>query len=226
MTPEELEVITENVEDGVIFRPVGEMDLTRAPALRAQLAQVLHQHPGRLIVDLRDVSYMDSPGVATLVEALRMARRRSCLLVVCGLQPLVRSVFEISRVHENVFTVVETVEEALELTNRRATPRVTPQFLRSDLGEILDLSISGVRVRSRRRLTGRQPVRLWRDGVDLDLNGEVMWSRRLGLFAHEIGLRFIEPAASALEVLGGLVQEALSEEDRRTLGAPGPGTVA
>ena len=56
----------------VVASPVGEIDLARSPSLRSRLAEVLKEKPSRLIIDLAQVPYMDSSGVATLVEALQL----------------------------------------------------------------------------------------------------------------------------------------------------------
>jgi len=63
------------------------------------------------VVDLSGVNYMDSSGVATLVEAMQISRRQSTKLVLCSLQDKVRSVFEIARL-DRVFEIAPNVEVA------------------------------------------------------------------------------------------------------------------
>jgi anti-sigma B factor antagonist len=55
---------------------------------------------------------MDSSGVATLVEAMQVARRCDSRLVLCGLQEKVRSIFEIARL-DMVFSITPGVDEAM-----------------------------------------------------------------------------------------------------------------
>lgn len=107
----DIEVRHEQTETAMILQPVGEIDLSRSPALRTHLKMALQGKPARLIVDLQDVPYMDSSGVATFVEAMQQARRHSCELILCGLQDRVRSIFEIARL-DMVFTILADVEEA------------------------------------------------------------------------------------------------------------------
>ena len=109
---EQIEVRSEKVNVGVVLRPVGEIDLSRAPSLRLQLSEVQETRPATLIIDLVKVPYMDSSGVATLVEAMQTARRANTKLVLCGMQEKVRSIFEIARL-DMVFTITPTVEEAM-----------------------------------------------------------------------------------------------------------------
>ncbi|UCD76808.1 MAG: STAS domain-containing protein [Phycisphaerales bacterium] len=109
---EEILVQSETIDDAVVMRPVGDIDLGRAPSLRVQLAQVQQRRPARLIIDLEQVPYMDSSGVATLVEAMQTARRADTKLVLCSMQEKVRSIFEIARL-DMVFTIVGSQDEAM-----------------------------------------------------------------------------------------------------------------
>ncbi len=80
--PADIEVQCELHDDAMILRPQGEIDLSRSPALRHHLSEAQRDKPGRLIIDLHDVPYMDSSGVATLVEAMQTARRQGSQLVL------------------------------------------------------------------------------------------------------------------------------------------------
>jgi anti-sigma B factor antagonist len=108
---DEIEVQTEVRNGATVLRPKGDIDLSRAPSLRVHLSQAQRDHPDRLIIDLADVPYMDSSGVATLVEAMQVARRQGGKLILCQLQDKVRSIFEIARL-DMVFTIVGGVDEA------------------------------------------------------------------------------------------------------------------
>lgn len=108
----EIEVQSETIKDTVVMKPSGEIDLGVAPSFRVQISQAQQSRPSRLVIDLGDVPYMDSSGVATLVEAMQMARRTNTRLILCALQEKVRSIFEIARL-DMVFTIVGSKEEAL-----------------------------------------------------------------------------------------------------------------
>ncbi|MFG0284278.1 MAG: STAS domain-containing protein [Phycisphaerales bacterium JB039] len=110
---EEMQVGREQRDDAVILSPEGDVDLSASPSLRLRLREALEQRPARLVVNLGGVDYMDSSGVATLVEGLQIARRASTTLVLANLRDRVRSVFEIARL-DTVFTIVGTVDEAME----------------------------------------------------------------------------------------------------------------
>lgn len=96
---------------GFVLTPEGDVDLSRAPSLRSQIAAVFDRKPGKVIMDLGKVPYMDSSGVATLVEAMQIANRSQSTFILTGLQERVRSIFEIARL-DKVFTITDTLESA------------------------------------------------------------------------------------------------------------------
>lgn len=108
-----IKVTSETRDGAVIVAPEGDVDLSRSPVLRNSLRQALANKPARLIVNLGLVDYMDSSGVATLVEALQIARRNPTKMVLCGMKDRVRSIFEIARL-DTVFTISGTVEDAIK----------------------------------------------------------------------------------------------------------------
>lgn len=102
----------ETIDDGVtVVRPVGDVDLSRSPLLREAISEAQQSNPLRIIIDLSGVPYMDSSGVATLVEAMTIARKQKCTLVLCNMQDKVRAIFEITRL-DSVFTIVDNCEDA------------------------------------------------------------------------------------------------------------------
>ena len=90
----------------------GDIDLHRSPALRETLAKLIDEDPGRLVLNLIEVGYMDSSGVATLVEALQRIQRKKGRLQMHSLKPRVRSIFEIARL-ESIFEIYSSEDEAL-----------------------------------------------------------------------------------------------------------------
>lgn len=110
--PSEFQIETEKPEDGiVVVSPVGEVDLASSPALRTRLIEIISETPKKLVLDLSRVPYMDSSGVATLVEALQQSRRQSTVLLLASLQDRVKSVFEIARL-DTVFDIRADVASA------------------------------------------------------------------------------------------------------------------
>ncbi len=111
----DLIAITTTHEGGAtVVTPEGDIDLGRSPTLRTYLKEAQRARPKRLIVDLAQVEYMDSSGVATLIEALQVSRKHETSMVLCNIQDKVRSIFEIARL-DSVFHIVPDVQSALKL---------------------------------------------------------------------------------------------------------------
>lgn len=106
-----LEVNTQSSGSSVVLTPSGDVDLSCSRELQGHLRKALEGKPQSLVVNLEKVPYMDSSGVATLVEAMQIARKQSTRLVLCGLQDKVRSIFEIARL-DKVFTITADVQAA------------------------------------------------------------------------------------------------------------------
>ena len=64
----------------------GRITIDSADQMRRRLANALRTHPDLVAVDLSDVPYMDTSGLATLMEAMRTARQQGTRLVLSGIQ--------------------------------------------------------------------------------------------------------------------------------------------
>lgn len=81
----------------------GEVDLSRAPEIRGLLLDGVAR--GRdVLVDLSRVSYIDSSGIASLVEALQTASRNAVRLGLVAVSAEALRVFELARL-DKVFTI-------------------------------------------------------------------------------------------------------------------------
>jgi anti-sigma B factor antagonist len=89
----------------------GEIDLRSVPELQSNLLELTRGPLERVVLEMSGVSYIDSSGVGTLVVLKREIERQRARIVLVGLQPRVRSVFEITRL-DRFFTIVDSVEEA------------------------------------------------------------------------------------------------------------------
>lgn len=107
-----LSVAVERLPKATIITPSGEISYHEAPTFRTFIKQAFDQRPGLIIVDMSQVPYMSTPGVATLVEALQMSRRGSTALTICGLTDKVADILRISKL-EKVFRIVPTRDAAL-----------------------------------------------------------------------------------------------------------------
>ena len=89
----------------------GEIDLQFSPALRALLQTQLKKHVPVLLLDFGEVEYIDSSGLATLVEYYQQSRSHGGRIALAALNPRVRSIFDLVRLNE-IFPIFETVAVA------------------------------------------------------------------------------------------------------------------
>jgi len=91
----------------------GEIDLQHSPKLRQLLQSKVPLKAPVILLDFTEVKYIDSSGLATLVEYYKNARAYSGQLAVAGLSNRLRSIFELVRLGE-VFGIFATLPEARE----------------------------------------------------------------------------------------------------------------
>jgi anti-sigma B factor antagonist len=90
----------------------GEIDLHVSPRIASSLGALIQKKPKKLVVDLSGVSYIDSSGLAALIEAMQKMDGFGGKLVLAGLQENVRPIFEIARL-DQVFVIFPDVEAAV-----------------------------------------------------------------------------------------------------------------
>ncbi len=89
----------------------GDVDLENSPAARAVLLEAVERGSG-VLVDLSGVGYMDSSGVASLVEAYQESKKRGARFALVAVNPPALRVLELARL-DRVFTIHASLEEAL-----------------------------------------------------------------------------------------------------------------
>ena len=100
---------TEGAYDVVAYS--GEIDFHYSAAVRKDIIQSLDQGQ-HVLVDLSAVSYIDSSGIASLVQGLQHARNRDLKLDLIGVKDSVLKVLKLTRMDE-VFTLHESVAAAM-----------------------------------------------------------------------------------------------------------------
>ena len=98
--------------NAVIVDAQGEIDLRHSPEFHRELVELCGERPATLIIHLGEVAYMDSSGVGTLVELYRRTKAYGGRMVLVAPTERVRSVFEITKLHQ-FFTITDSEAEAL-----------------------------------------------------------------------------------------------------------------
>ena len=92
----------------------GRLDAFASPDVRRQIIEALAQRSPRVVIDLADVTLIDSSGLGALVVAMKRAREAGGDVALASLQPKVRIIFELTRL-DCSFAIAPDVPAALEL---------------------------------------------------------------------------------------------------------------
>jgi len=108
----ELELSSRHEGDWTILDVGGEIDMLTSPQLRDRIVGLIEAGRPRIVVDLQNVSFMDSTGLGTLVGCLKRAREHDGQIrVVASARPVV-SLFSLTGL-DRVFDVHPSLETAL-----------------------------------------------------------------------------------------------------------------
>jgi len=88
------------------------LDAHNSSELKTQMLNLFEEGKTNLIVDLEMVRFVDSSGLGSLVSGFKNASARNGNLKLCSLQPQVKSMFELTRLHR-VFEIFANTAEAL-----------------------------------------------------------------------------------------------------------------
>lgn len=108
-----MKVQLRNVDNVSILDCSGDVDLYSSTRLREALLNEMRSGKPDVLVNMSDVSYIDSSGIATLVEGLQLSRETKTRFGLYGLRSNARSVLELARLH-TVFVIFDNEKEALE----------------------------------------------------------------------------------------------------------------
>ena len=111
--PENVIKAVRHHDQDVIMELAGEIDMKCSAKIKDKFKEIFLQKPHSVIVDMTEVSFMDSSGLAVLVGALKRSRINNSELKLAGLTKEVRDIFEICRL-ETIFQFFDTTDEALQ----------------------------------------------------------------------------------------------------------------
>lgn len=107
-----MEVKTERSGKAVLIRAEGDIDLYSSPKLREAIIESVRTKRTPIVVNLSKVTYIDSSGVATLIEGFQLSKEYDGVVRLVGLNERVSEVFKLARLHQ-VFEICRTEAEAL-----------------------------------------------------------------------------------------------------------------
>lgn len=108
-----MQISARHSDKTTIFDVTGDIDLANSPQVRkALLTEVREKRTPRVILNLSGVRYIDSSGVASLVEGLKASRDLNQRFILFGLSPSAREVLQLSRLLK-IFEVYDNEDQAL-----------------------------------------------------------------------------------------------------------------
>lgn len=108
-----MKIDTENTGEITICKIEGEINIDNSHQLRRSFDDLAKQGVKKIIIDFSSLDYIDSSGLATLIEMFQRLKKIDGSLRLCGLNDKVRSVFEITKLN-TLFCVYDNTETARE----------------------------------------------------------------------------------------------------------------
>ena len=96
-----------------ILELAGEIDINTSPGVRRSFDQLIKEGKNKILLNFAQVTYIDSSGLATLVEMLQRLKRLNGLMRLANLSEKVRGLFEITKL-DKIFSIFSNQEEALK----------------------------------------------------------------------------------------------------------------
>ena len=102
---------SEEKENIGVISVKGEVDMFTSPGLREKLLPFFKKNVKGIIVDLSEVSFMDSSGIATLVEGLQWSKKAGRKFILTGLGTNVKNALELTKL-DNIFNIKTDRDDA------------------------------------------------------------------------------------------------------------------
>ncbi|MGH3430432.1 MAG: STAS domain-containing protein [Mycobacteriales bacterium] len=106
----ELTITTRSLDEYTVVSVAGEIDVYTAPQLREKLIDLVDSGEHHIIVDMRDVEFLDSTGLGVLVGTLKRVNSANGSLSLVCTQERILKIFRITGL-ERVFTIASSVED-------------------------------------------------------------------------------------------------------------------
>lgn len=94
-----------------IYKVTGDIDINSSPDMKKSFEKAFKEKKAKVVIDLSLVGYVDSSGLATIVEILKNMRLYGGKLKLAGLSDKVRGLFEITKL-DKLFDISATADKA------------------------------------------------------------------------------------------------------------------
>ncbi len=113
MTGAELDVTVRKLQGTAVVAVAGEIDVYTSPLLQERLVEVLREGISSIVLDLSEVTFLDSTGLGVLITGLKRCRSAGGDLSLVTAQPNVLKVLEITGLND-VFQIHDSVDDAID----------------------------------------------------------------------------------------------------------------
>ncbi len=108
---EEMNISQQTLGEVVLLYLKGKLDAAASSKVKTAIQELINQGQVKIIVDLAEVSFIDSSGLVALVSGLRLARKHGGNIALSAAQPQPQTVFRLT-MFDHIFPIHPTPEEA------------------------------------------------------------------------------------------------------------------
>lgn len=108
-----VDINTEKINDVTIVTLDGEINVNNAMDLRETFEKITAQQAPKVSVDFANVTFIDSSGLAVLIELVQNLQSHDGKLRLCHVNSKIKGIFEITKIHK-LIDIYDTKELALE----------------------------------------------------------------------------------------------------------------
>jgi anti-sigma B factor antagonist len=112
-----MDINTRNKGDIVILDIAGEIDLYNAPEIKDIINKLIDEKKFNVIINLEQVSYIDSSGIGALISSLSNLKKYQGGLKIINVFASVRKVFELTKL-TSFFEIYDLEDDAVNAFNR------------------------------------------------------------------------------------------------------------
>ncbi|MBD3379871.1 MAG: anti-sigma factor antagonist [Candidatus Omnitrophica bacterium] len=108
----DMQINVEQKGEVTVYNMSGDIDINTSPEVKKAFDGAMKDKHEKVVINLKDVGYVDSSGLATLVEILKNLRAYGGKLKLSNLSDKVKGLFEITKL-DKLFDIVADEEEAV-----------------------------------------------------------------------------------------------------------------
>ena len=102
-----------------VVQPSGILDGTKASEFRQEVSHSVDKKPDIILIDFKDVTFMDSSGLGALVLSLKTVRAAGVKLALCSVNDQIKMLFELTSM-DRIFEIFSNREEFNQNLNHKS----------------------------------------------------------------------------------------------------------